>query len=509
MADRILPHIVVPHQPRRTGFTARFPPVPQSTESRLASSEERLVHASRLKRQLADIAEQNDKGIRVEFESVPSLTLELRTMESRRRGNQPRLDSVREDQVGDHTVQTAVVFIPPGKVSHFSRQLDEYLDRVPNQRPDRDHIVENIQEIRRATLRSLWTDPIVLFPIGGGRHWWEVWVYHNRGETRKRLLEEQAEGRLRVSTQYLGFGRHAVTLVHATIDELSSAVRLLDQIAEIRSPHEASSAVLSLEPLDQQQLLKDLLARVVVSDTAVNTSICVLDERVNGNHALLEVALSKADIHVARPDLIDVDPGTHGTKMAGVALYGDLKHLIATNETVQLDHVLESVKVLWSPADTDKTLFASIVADATYRAEIQAPGRNRVFLSAVTANPSRKNSLGALPTSWSTAIDALAFGQSILATDEGLTYLNDTELPSPRLFVQSVGNLEPEDLRGTPYRQNLNDLELILDPAQAWNAISVGAFTEMDSVALAELGGESFEPLSGQGALSPSSRTSV
>ena len=53
------------------------------------------------------------------------------------------------------------------------------------------------------------------------------------------------------------------------------------------------------------------------------------------------------------------------------------------------------------------------------------------------------------------------------------------------------------------------DLEPIEDPAQAWNALTVGAHTELTALDPNEPGYDGWMPLAEHGELSPYSRTSV
>ncbi|TIT86694.1 MAG: S8 family peptidase, partial [Mesorhizobium sp.] len=146
----------------------------------------------------------------------------------------------------------------------------------------------------------------------------------------------------------------------------------------------------------------------------------------------------------------------HGTRMAGVGLYGDLVPLLVGGDPVPLPFRLESVRIL-PPEDeaNDPELYGAITAEAIARAEVQAPERRRAIAMAVTsASPARGR-----PTSWSAAIDQLCF-----------------EEEQRRLIVLSAGNIG-DDLMPAEHLTR-NDLEAVDDPSQAWNALTVGAFTE-------------------------------
>lgn len=93
------------------------------------------------------------------------------------------------------------------------------------------------------------------------------------------------------------------------------------------------------------------------------------------------------------------------------------------------------------------------------------------------------------PSSWSSAIDQLCFGDQT----------------GSRLILISAGNIR-EGISKTAYRAR-NEIESIENPAQAWNAITVGAYTEKTTISDPTYA--SWEPVAPAGDLCPSSRTSV
>lgn len=99
----------------------------------------------------------------------------------------------------------------------------------------------------------------------------------------------------------------------------------------------------------------------------------------------------------------------------------------------------------------------------------------------------------------------MAAGQQISAGDTGVVALDPLTDPQRRLFVVAAGNIDEfEDDFLTRC-----DLHPVEDPAQAWNALTVGAMTDLTEIAQGETGYAGWTPLAPRGELSPYSRTSV
>ncbi len=221
-------------------------------------------------------------------------------------------------------------------------------------------------------------------------------------------------------------------------------------------------------------------------------AVCLLDTGVNRAHYLIEPTLSEDDMNAVDPAWGNADSlDGHGTGMAGLALFGDLiYHLGATDERI-LTHRLESVKIL-PPAGFDPTeerFYGSVMRSAVALPESVNADRKRVFCLAVT----NENRSGHIPSTWSSAIDQEAAGISI--TGE--------EAPK-RLFFVSAGN--------APNEMQINRIvpceELpIEDPAQAWNAVAVGGYT--DKIDIQEPDIADHTPMVEAGELSPFTRTSL
>ena len=192
----------------------------------------------------------------------------------------------------------------------------------------------------------------------------------------------------------------------------------------------------------------------------------------------------------------------HGTEMAGLAAYGDLAALLSSHMPVRVRHRLESVKILPPTGVNPPELYGAITAQAVTRPEVKNPQRRRVFSMAVTATDERDRGQ---PTSWSAAIDALAAGRSFDPATQGLIYMDGAEEGARRLFILSAGNVVPNHLQKD--HLDRSDLEAVHDPAHAWNALTVGGYTEKSTINDPALIG--WTPLAPPGELSPWSTTSV
>jgi Subtilase family len=125
--------------------------------------------------------------------------------------------------------------------------------------------------------------------------------------------------------------------------------------------------------------------------------------------------------------------------------------------------------------------------------EIEFPERKRVYCMAITND----NVSGSTASAWSAAIDQAAAGcmEGENANDENR---------NRRLFVVSAGNVPPETNFLARRPQDDYPIE---DPAQAWNALTIGGYTDL--INIDDQGYEDWTPLVDAGALSPHSRTGV
>lgn len=524
-------HIYIPAEPWRTredyiphggGGPSKRPGPPASGRpahgKALADAIEEATTRAAQRRDAAavDIAGATP-GIYLEYESFPGWELALQSMESRRTKDPRRhieLVAVTEhlEGEGDAAVRTqrAAVFVPDGEVGHFLRQLEKYVDTTPKVSGERRHenVYDRVASVRFAALRALWTDVDEAFPDDDDDTiWWEVWLRRSDGQEIERLYEYCGQVDATISPRRIEFDDRIVTLVFASPKTLAGSLDVMGDIAELQRAKETATFFVKEKPADQAEWTRDLAGRTTAAAPEA-PAVCLLDTGVNAGHPLLEGSLAPEDRHACDPrwgvndDGGGPDAEGHGTEMAGLALYGDLVDHLVGGAPVDLRHRLESVKILPPAGSNDPDLYGAVTAEATSRPEIQAPTRRRVFSMAVTSEDGRDRGQ---PTSWSAAVDALASGRSFDPSDKGLKYIDAHDDAFRRLFVVSAGNIAGLNL----VRDHLSrsDVEPVHDPAQAWNALTVGAFT--DKAVITDPDRDGWSPVARRGDLSPWSTTSV
>jgi len=451
-----------------------------------------------------------EPGLYVQFEAPPGVVLKLDSLDVKKRGISLVAVQHTSGVDGSGDVEAATVFVPDGGLPHFLSRLNQYAtEETPKGKPKHRDLVDRISSIRLATLRALWTDAGDAYPSESESIWWEVWLLRSDGSEVLRLQDFSVESHIPMGGRSIVFDDRIVCLVSASPAQLSPALDVLSDVAELRRARTGSSFFVDLSVSEQGEWVADLLSRTeqIPADAP---AVCVLDTGVNRGHPLLEPAISEADATAVDPRWGSQDNGGgplsagHGTEMAGLALYGDLIPVLESSDPVRLRHRLESVKILppsWA-APNEPDLYGAVTAQAVARPEIQAPLRPRVFSMAVTVPDGASKGQ---PTSWSAALDALAAGRGFHQSDSGLVYLDAAEAAAHRLFVVSAGNVRLD--RFVLDHLNRSDLEPVQDPAHAWNALTVGACTNKPIIEGPD--GDGWQPVARPGDLSPWSTTGV
>jgi hypothetical protein len=421
------------------------------------------------------------KGTTLDFQSDPGFKLQLQSLEIRGSGIE-LLNSRIVDQVMHGTV-----FIPEGKTGIFVRKFEKYAtENTKKGMPRHKDLTESITAIRLGALESFWTDAGAFPQEQDTPLWWEVWLrdYTTLNDISAQFRTTARLLGMTVSTREIFFPERRVLLTYATLNQWTQFENLFDILAELRLAKWLAGEFVSLFPREQAEWIAEALTRIQPPPHDA-PAVCHLDTGVNRGHPLLALALAEENVLVCDPTWSATDRQGHGTEMAGIALYGCLTTLFATNSVVTLRHRLESVKILPDHGQNVPELYGAITDQAIARAEIASPARNRLFCLTITADGRDEG----LPSSWSGALDSLCAGVA-----DGYH----------RLICVAAGNTPPDSRHHYPHHNYVHGVE---DPAQAWNVITVGAYT--DRAVIQAEAYRDWQPVAEPGRLSPASRTSI
>lgn len=419
----------------------------------------------------------------------------------------------------DQAPERAVIWLPFTAVERFFKKIDQYAtEETSSGRPKNEKLVANIAELRLAALRDMWQEE-EQFPAPEEERWWEVWLarFDSPHERSKRagtrtgfvpgpddvLRAVAREHGWPVADGMLFFPDNVVALVRTTATGLATLLSTSAVPSELHQARVASAFLgPDIGPGFQEDLVNDLKNRINPAGPDA-ASVCVLDTGVQRGHPLLEASVDHvlSALPGIRPQ--PVPGGGHGTQMAGLALFGDLERAMSATDTVALRHRIESVKILRADHDSENApgMYGTITATAAADIEL-AQQRRRAFSLAVTTG--EEEGCDGRPTSWSASLDALALGTDINRSDSGIELLGRPDPHAARLFVVSAGN-------NRDYQANyldVCDLQRVQNPAQAWNVLTVGAYTAKVT-SPSDLGFRGWTTLAPKGELSPYSRTSM
>ncbi len=504
-----LTHLLVLDQVEDREFTR------QGRGDRKIRDVERRAHGESMQREMAAAFAAQDQGraegsleelealgVIVTIEASPGFPLSLDSLEQlsrHRAAPRPKWLLLSVSLETEDSPERALVWISDEYREAFLRLFEDYLavDKdTPGGNPRNRALIANMARIRATVLRDLWQSDGE--PPTTGVRWWEVWL---RPDADAVELAQQYASRaqLRIAPNHLRFDRRHVVWIEASWGQLQPLPFTSVPITELRRP-QFIDTIQDLDLGEQMEWTEDLAGRVAAAGAAA-PAVCLLDTGVRRTHVLLDASLAESDMHsvVGEPS---GDLAGHGTLMAGLALFGPLDDALLGNHSLTLRHRLESVKFLPDVGKPphDPLAYGVVTAEAVARPAIANP-RRRVFCMPITNVSDRTGE----PSLWSASVDALAAGTDIGRSDSGLDLLGPPDPDASRLLIVSAGNIR--DGFELDYRQ-LGDLSPIEDPAQAWNALTVGAYTALTQVP-SDPTYSGWSTVADEGDLSPHSRTGV
>jgi len=491
------PHLFLGSTGKSENYTPPSSPIkktPTPQQNRAIHSQNLLNNLATVNENLQSLKEEADSyelqtklGIQVAFESFDGVEMAIESLADARKG----IELLNVKRVGEQIIAT--VFIPEGKLTAFETKIRDYIAHKKNKKGgaiDNQKLIDAIKSFKVAALEALWSDDESLFPQSNTEKiWWEVWlpVFDDRQAVIHDFTLIAAGLGIEVTSHQLNFPERTIIHVHGCKQQFSTSTLLLSLISELRLAKETADFFDDLDVTEQREWSNELLSRLNISDGEL-PYVCILDTGVNPEHPLLSPFTTIEDQLVVEPTWTVSDDNGHGTEMAGLAIWGDLTEALQSSDPININHRLESVKVLRHSGDNKGKPLGLITTDGVSEAEIKNPTRNRIFSMSLASKDGRDKGR---PSSWSSALDGLAADD----LDDNL---------NPRLFTVCAGNTGSflTDLMEYPHYNESQDIH---DPAQSWNVLTVGAYTNKIKITEAT----SYTPLAKAGSLSPHSSTSV
>ena len=378
----------------------------------------------------------------------------------------------------------------------FFKLFEDYLTiNNKKDRPKNNALIANISRIRETYLKDLWTSKGEI--PDADAVWWEIWL--DRRRERPGLLQLIVSSfNLEISDEQIHFDDSLIVHIYATRKQLELLVVTDLPIAEIRAPSFIDT-IEDLSDSEQSDYVLDLAARITPAQAGA-PAVCHIDSGVFRTHNLIKESLESVDQHsIFTPG--NLHHLAHGTSMAGIALYGEhLDDLLLGTQTISLRHRLESVEIFPQPTGPSKRDYASATIQAISLPEITAT-RQRAFCMPLSTN---SDTDPGQPTLWSATVDALAMGTDIEVRNNGFALISKPDPDAKRLIMVSAANVDSY----TADHLDNSDTSPIEDPGQSWNALTVGAFTQLDQVP-SNPSFRNYSLIAPAGELSPHSRTSL
>ena len=354
----------------------------------------------------------------------------------------------------------ANVSIPIEKLGKIDEIFNEYASKeTPSHEPKHRKFVELISDIEFGNITSLWISseppPTDLQKVINVELWFDYSAY-GKEKTISKINERAAILGITLKQHTLFFKDRVVKIACTSLSKLYELQLLLENLAEIRPAQTISNIFLDMKKNEAY----DWIDSIKTKKSNNPIPICILDTGVNAFHPLLIDFTNQETIISAEPEWTANDIIGHGTAVAGLVLYGDLKISIQ-NDLTDITSTVESVKIIPDQGGNDPELYGAIIMDAVYNIEAIRPNPKRIFTMAVTSG----YKLRGIPSSCSAVIDGLASGNP----DDNMK----------RIFIISAGNMDPAYLK---YYPESNFTSTIEDPANSYNSITVGYWASEDNI---------------------------
>lgn len=395
-------------------------------------------------------------GEYITFISAEKQLLELGSLSS----DGAKLLNVKSNQ--ENKLQIATIYIPDNKKEKLIGKIQKYIiEDTKKGLPVSQKLVEKIDKIQRTNIEFIWNSSNEYIPKEEAV-WCELWLAIDKSEIDKKfqILKGISDFfNITISEGFTFFPERIIVYAKLNYQQLVELSMSFGYIAEVRRAEELNSFWLDQTIINRENWIESAISNITFNQS--NNYITILDSGVNIGHLLLKNAINRNDCLTADSNwgINDAGHNGHGTAMAGIALFDNLNKILEYNNPLQVNHRLESVKIL--PPDGETTELNKchfITQNAINISVINNPDYKRIFCMAVTGK--NQNDFGK-PSTWSAYLDKIIFGD----------FENDK-----KIFVISAGNVR-ENIELLSYPESNLNLS-VESPAQSWNAITIGAFTQ-------------------------------
>ncbi len=426
------------------------------------------------------------EGVYLQIKGKAGYDLITKSLEDTRQG--VRLVNI---QINDDEEICATVYIPNAKHDFFIKKINQYCTNDKG-----NEVVGTIESIQIALIEAMWIGDKSYIPKDEPI-WIETWLRYDKKKKAHTVKAEFMElcnhMQITVKSQHIIFPERVVVGIQADHRQLSALLERCSYLAEFRKMVSPTSFFMQLPAHEQREWSVELAKRIVAEDSD-EVSVCLLDTGVNNGHPILEKVLKDRNLHTIELSRGVEDRAGHGTNMAGIAAFCTLEDKLESMDTIPVYHFLESVKMLDRPTDNPEELYGELTSEAISLAEIENPDTKRVICMAITAKTD--TTLDGRPSSWSGAVDSIISGVG----EEG-------NLDHHRLMFISAGNTTLEEIQESADYKTAIINHSVENPGQAWNAVTVGAYTQLDQIDGLDYRG--YHALADAGELSPYTSTSL
>lgn len=392
----------------------------------------------------------------------------------------PRLMNIGSSE--NENEERLTVFLPSNQSNWLSGRLEKYnIDPEEGRNRANATLVNSISGISCSELRSFFLKREDYETLSENATEYELWIDRELFDAESVETSLDAIGVTRCMRN-LVFNDVVVYLAVANEEQLNLVIHSIKGVSEIRV-HRRPTILTQVNGMREQDEWVELIKgdRIIYENP---TRIAILDSGVTNHHPLIEEFLPDNRRHSVTINGNIRDLINHGTGLASLVLYGDLTDAIYLQEHVEVYSDLSSVKMI--PGGNEPQNEPEMYAVVTEDAIVTGRGDDaEILCSAVTSGYCADEGI---PSSTSAAID--------------LALYNDGACDS-MMFI-SAGNIK--ETGGVDYPDYLHTHQ-IDDPAQTWNAITVGAYTQ--KIAIADSEYRDSQVIAPYDGVSPFSRTST